>query len=78
MCALTWNACRCRAGVYRWRAWLTEATACRYQAASSSSWGISALPHEQLHLDVGHQLLQFFRGRDAGTAGQRGGQQPEV
>jgi integrase len=34
--------------------------------------------HEQLHLDVGHQLLEFFRVRDAGTAGQRGGQQPEV
>ena len=39
MCALTWNACRCRAAVYRWRAWFTEATACRYQAASSKFLG---------------------------------------
>ena len=78
MCALTRNACRCRARVYRWRAWSTEATACRYQAASSSSWGISALAHEQLHLDVGHQLLQFSRIGEAGPAGQRSGQQLEV
>jgi hypothetical protein len=40
--------------------------------------GDLGVPHEQLHLDVGHQLLEFFRARDAGTAGQRGGQQSEV
>ena len=40
--------------------------------------GYLGLAHEQLHLNVGHQLLQFSRIGEAGPAGQRSGQQLEV